>query len=656
MTVMSAKSEVFRQALAAQAQGRFEEAIGLCRAILQVSPGEFDVWHLLAFAQAARGQHVEALGAYRQALSLKASDPTVHYNRAVSLHALHRWSEAVESYDAALAIRAAFPEALSNRGNALRDMRKLSDALASYEAALALRPDYFAALNNRALVLQELERFDDAIVAYDQALAVMPDHADAHRERGNVLHRLKRFDEAVTSYDAALALQPNDADALSNRATSLLDLKRPQDALASCDAALAIRPHYFEALNNRGLALLALARPEDALTSFDAALALRPTDPPTLNNRANVLAQLNRFDEAMASYDAALAMRPDYLEAWTNRGNTLQKLRRFDDALASYQAALAIRPDYAEAHFASAFCKLRIGDFASGWDAYEWRWETAQQRGTNRSLPQPLWDGREAVADRTILIHAEQGFGDTIQFCRYVPLLAEKGARVVLEVQPALRRLLQGLPGAQTVLARGDPLPAFDLQCPTLSLPRAFATRLSTIPAPPRLHIPADLIDTWNSRLPSLGKMRVGIVWTGTDRYRAFSDQTRSIGLEQILALNSLPVQLVSLQKELSDEDQSVLATRGIAHFGPELTDFLETATLASLMDLVIAIDTGAAHLAATLGRETWILLPFTPDWRWLLDRVDSPWYPSARLFRQPAPGDWASVMATVRSELAARL
>jgi hypothetical protein len=265
-----------------------------------------------------------------------------------------------------------------------------------------------------------------------------------------------------------------------------------------------------------------------------------------------------------------------------------------------------------------------------------------------------VWDGRQHIADRTILVHAEQGLGDTIQFCRYVPMLADKGADVVLEVQPSLKRLLQGLTGARAVVARGDPLPEFDCHCPLLSLPRAFATWLATIPAPPRLHVPEERKEAWRSRLPSTDRLRVGIVWAG--RVGLGNNASRSMRLSEILAVSDLPVSLVSLQKEVSAQDQTEVAARNIVHFGAQLTDFQDTAALASLMDRIISIDTSVAHLAATLDQPTSILLPFSADWRWLLDRADSPWYPSVRLFRQPAPGDWASVIAAVRSDLASAL
>jgi hypothetical protein len=366
-----------------------------------------------------------------------------------------------------------------------------------------------------------------------------------------------------------------------------------------------------------------------------------------------VLKDLKRYEEAMAAFERAIALRPEYAEAYANRGVAYMDQQRFVEALASYEKAIALKPDYAQAHFNAAHCRLLLGDFEHGWEENEWRWETAQARNSKRSFVQPLWTGREEIAGKTILLHAEQGLGDTIQFCRYARLVQARGARVLLQVQPSLKHLLSGLPGADIVLARGEPVPRFDLHCPLLSLPRAFGTRLTTIPQLiPPLSAPRDLVRIWESRLEPKTRPRVGIVWSGRSTHK--NDHNRSMSLRALLGFLELPVQLVSLQKEVRAQDQSLLGANGVGimHFGPSLTDFSETAALTSLMDLVISVDTSVAHLAASLGRPTWILLPFVPDWRWLLDREDSPWYASVHLFRQRSSGDWAGVVARVASAL----
>jgi hypothetical protein len=353
------------------------------------------------------------------------------------------------------------------------------------------------------------------------------------------------------------------------------------------------------------------------------------------------------LEEALASYDSALAVRPNYPEALCNRGVTLHEMRRFDEALASYAQALAARPDYAEAHFNEGLCRALIGDFQRGLAKFEWRWG-AEQHDRRRGFPQPLWLGAEDIAGKTILLHAEQGFGDTIQFARYVPLVAARGARVTLEVPRPLRRLMDSLAGASDIAARGEPLPAFDL-----SLPLAFHTRPETIPsATPYLHAGSPDIQRWRQRFESRRRPLIGLNWSGGPTLRH-----RSMQLKQLLPLldPNFDATFVSLQKEVPSADMSVLANQSrLLHFGHELNDFSDTAAIVSQVDLVISVDTGVARLAGALAKPVWVLLPFVPDWRWQLDGDDSPWYPTARLFRQDDSRAWDPVIARVRVALSA--
>ena len=371
-----------------------------------------------------------------------------------------------------------------------------TEAIKSYDRALNLRGDHPEVLSNRGVTLHELERFEEALASYDRALAVRPDHAEALSNRGNTLRSLNRLDEALASYDRALAARPDYAEALCNRGAALQARHRFDEAIASYERAIAIRPDYVAAICNRGGALQQLGRFDDALASYDRALTLAPNHAEALSNRGVTLHRLNRFEDALASYDRALAARPDYAEALCNRGVTLHEMRRFDEALASYAGALAVRPDYAEAHFNEGLCRALGGDYQRGLEKFEWRWR-AEQRDQQRDFAQPLWLGSDDIAGKTILLHAEQGFGDTIQFCRYVPLVAARGARrVILEVQRPLHRLMDSLAGATDIVPRGEPLPAFDLRCPLLSLPLAFLAP-GPRPSPQRLPICARPRRTW---------------------------------------------------------------------------------------------------------------------------------------------------------------
>ena len=477
-------------------------------------------------------------------------------------------------------------------------------------------------LSNFGVVLCELRRFSEALARYDKAITVKSDYADAHFNRGVTLQELKRFEEALASYDRAINLRPDYAEALSNRGNTLKEMKRLDEALASYDRAISVRPDHAEALSNRG----------------------------------NALHNLKLFDEALASYDRAVSVRPGYAEALCNRGNTLKELKRFDEALASYDSSVRAQPDYAEAHFNEALCRLLIGDFDRGWEKHERRWGTKQLGNIKRSFSQPLWLGHENISGKTILLHAEQGYGDTIQFCRYVPLVAERGAHVILEVQKPLYELMSTLTGAAQVVSKGDPLPDFEMHCPLLSLPLAFGTRLETIPAKmPYLYASSQIVKNWAARLGSKRCPRIGLAWSGNSSHK--SDSNRSIGLQSLLPLLDIDAAFVSLQKDVRSDDLSVLKEqKDILHFGEALKDVSHTAALISNLDLVISVDTSLAHLAGAIGKPVWVLLPFIPDWRWLLDREDSPWYSAARLFRQSERGDWGSVFGKLERELKLQL
>ena len=540
-----------------------------------------------------------------------------------------------------------------NRGNALQDLGRFDEAVISYDQAIALKPGLAAAYNNRGNALQNLKRFDEAIASYDQAIALRPDFASAHNCRGSVLQELGRHGEALASYDRALGLQPNDAAAHYNRGNVLQDLGRYEEAVSSYDRAIALRPDLERAFFNRGNALQNLKRFAEAMVSYDHAIALRPDYAEAFCNRGGALLELRRHEEAIASCDRAIALRPDLASAFSNRGAALLELRRHEEAIASYDRAIAARPDNADAHFNQAVCRLLLGDFERGWEQSEWRWETQQARHSKRRFKQPLWIGKSEIAGKTILLYAEQGFGDAIQFCRYVPLVAERGARVILSIREPLRELMTCLVGKTQIATPGSVLPDFDVHCPLLSLPLAFGTRLETIPsAVPYLRAPSHGVIDWNTRLGPKHRPRIGLAWSGSPTHK--NDSNRSIPLASLLSLLDMDATFVSLQKDVKPEDALILSERtDLLHFGDDLQDFSDTAALIANMDLVISIDTSVAHLAGALAKPLWVMLPFTPDWRWLLDRDDSPWYPTARLFRQDSTRSWEGVITRVKAALA---
>ena len=496
-------------------------------------------------------------------------------------------------------------------------------------------------------------RLAEALNAYDQALQSKPRDAGTLYNRGVVLDRLGRHADAVASFDRALAVRPRDVAALVNRGNALHALQRFAEALDSFDRALATAPRSVEARYNRGNALLAMGRHEEALASFDGAIAHRPDHADALLNRGLALAALGRHAEAIESYRRLLVIDPRRVEAHYNCGNAFRALERDAEAIACYDAALALQPEHPDAHWNRAWALLALGDYERGWVEHEWRSKSPRWLAPPPRSAAPRWLGESDCRDRTLLILSEQGTGDTVQYLRYVPLLAARGARVVLELPRSLERLCVHY-GKWAALAFDDePLPAHEMHCPIASLPLAFRTAVETIPAQvPYLHADPALVAQWRETLASTDDgLRVGLVWAGNPKQG--SERRRGIGLEPCLPLFEVAgVRWHSLQVGERASELARLAPGAALDLSERLDDFAETAAVIANLDLVVTTDTAVAHIAGAMGKPVWILLMFAADWRWLRGRDDSPWYPSARLFRQQSPGDWRGVIYRVKSEL----
>jgi len=606
------------QAIACHQDGRLAEAQALYERILETQPKHPDALHLLGALATQAGNPRLAAELIGKAIAISPGNAAFYSNRGIALRQLGKLGEAVASYDHAIGIQADYPEAHYNKGAALKECNELEAAVASFDRAIALAPDYASAYSNRGIALTELGRPGAAIPSYERAVAIKDDYTVAYSNRGVALQELKQPAAALGSFDRAIALEPDYAEAYSNRGAALQELKRLDPAMASYGRAIAIRPDYAEAHYNRGI----------------------------------TLQKLGRLEEALGSYSRAIGFKPDYTDAYSNRGMALQELKRLGSAIASFDLAIAAQPDYAEACFNKSLALLLVGDFGNGWALYERRWDGSDARKEKRVFAQPLWLGSASIAGKTILLHGEQGLGDAIQFCRYARSVAALGARVILEAPKPLVPLLNDLSGVSEVIARGDELPPFDLHCPLLTLPLAFKTNLANIPGNHAyLTSDANRVSAWAKRLGGRTRPRIGIAWSGSEIHK--NDHNRSIRLSSLLAHLPDACDYVSLQKEVRDIDRDALQTHGsFRHFGNELGDFTDTAALCELMDVVISVDTSVAHLSGALGKRTWILLPYVPDWRWLLDREDSPWYASARLYRQDADRDWNAVLETVSADL----
>ncbi|MBK3662881.1 tetratricopeptide repeat protein [Bradyrhizobium diazoefficiens] len=502
-----------------------------------------------------------------------------------------------------------------------------------------------------ATVLERQGRLEEARQHYSHALTLKPEDAGLWNHLGNLLWQLGRRNEAVLHLQHALKLNPDYWEAAHNCGMLLLELGRHAEAVECFDLAEKLNPNSAALYQMRAVCLSAVNRFEEAEADYERSIALDPSLAETHNNLGLLHWRFGRLEQAFACFDRALALRPDFHAVLNNKAVILLHLQMLDEAFATLHRSLAVAPNDAQTLFYLATLQLLTGDFERGWLAREARWRLPSVGLVDRGFAQPLWLG-EPIAGKTILLHSDDGLGDAIQFARYVPMVAALGAKVILEVEPPIQHLLGGITGVAECVGRSSS-PVFDLHCPLGTLPLAFGTRLDTIPlaegyvpAPPAARVKA-----WEDRLGPRNRFRVGLVWAGNPDHK--NDHNRSMALRTLAPLLDCDVQFVSLQKGVRDQDRAFLSERSdIVDLTEQLTDFSETAALIGCLDLVISVDTSVVHLAGALGAQVWTMVPFNPDWRWLLNRDDSPWYRSMRLFRQPKRDDWARVVNDVRLEL----
>lgn len=527
------------------------------------------------------------------------------------------------------------------------------EAQALYRQILADNPEDGVVWHLLGLLLQSQGENAEALGPLERAVALSPATLPFHLTLAQVLIDLSRVAEAQTHLNVVLSKNPGDADALYTLGVAFTRLGRREQALRAYRMAAAARPEHVLAHNNIGSVLHELGDDAGAALALDRALALDPDHVDALYNRG-VVAHASDDDpaRAIALYGRALARAPDYRRARCNRGVALMEAGRLAAALRDFDTVLATWPEEPEAMWNKSLALLTAGDLAAGWPFYDWRW---RRPGAPKPLYRPEgmpWRGAADLAGKTLFVFAEQGLGDTIQFCRYGRLARAAGARVVMAVQPALMTLLRGCGIADQVIGVGTPPPPFDHWCALLDLPAAFATTLADIPTwPAYLSAESGRVAAWRQRLgPAEGRKRVGLVWRGSTTHA--NDRRRSLGLERLLAVLPDGCDYVALQKDISAAEQALLEGRGIIVADPALTSFAETAALCQTLDLVVSVDTSVAHLAGALGRPCWVLLPFSPDWRWLLGRIDTPWYPSLDLYRQERPGGWTEVLTRLGADL----
>ena len=639
-----------------------------------------------AIFQSVKNLFARPAVAVSQPAAVEGADVQALKSRGNELLAQGKLAEATEQYRHAIELTPLDAALHVNVGYGLLETGDLQGAKKSLLRARALDANSLDAhfLLGQVLARQDLP--EEATQSFRRALAVKPDFEFAWLEIARIHEGLGDSAAAFDDYTRVLGLSPSSTEAADGKVRMLLLMQRWQDALAASSQQLELEANYwFEILKAR--ALHGLKNYDGALALLDAVLEQHPGELQALHCKAGVLSDSRKFVEALGIYRQILVQRPDFVEALSNAGTVCDNLGWLDEAMQFHtQAAtlqphdavvlrnlgttmlsqgryhelialadrgLADHPDNADLHWHKAWASLLLGELRQGWAESEWRWliSTKGPNAQKPAFPQPQWRG-QPIAGRSILLHWEQGLGDTLQMLRYVPLLVEKGARVTLLVQAPILPLCEDLKDICTLAPESDASGDFDYHCTLLSLPFAFDTSLESIPSRhPYLHSDPALRSAWEEKLAPRTGLRVGLVWSGSTDH--LNDQKRSMSL-QMLA-DGLPghLQLVSLQKEVRPADHAVLANSGIFHAGDSLETFADTAALVDCMDVVISVDTSVAHLAGALGKPLWVLLAYRPDWRWMLEREDSPWYPTARLFRQQQDGRWESVIERVAGQLA---
>lgn len=611
-------AEQFQRALAHFQQGKSAEALTLCSEILLIAPNHGDALHLSGMVHAQSGNLALAAPLLKKTLGVDPDNAAAHANYGNVLSSMQRFDEAIVCYDRAIALLPSVGDFHAFRGNALR----------------------------------KAGRFEESVIAYDQAIALNPGEAETHCNRAIALKELRRYDLAVAGYDAALRLSPASVSANANRGVALAAMSRHEAAISSLQRARELAPQIPFVHLQMGISLHAIGQFDAAIESYQAALALNASNADAHHNLGISLLQLRQHESALQSFERAIAIHGQLADAHVNRGLVLAEMDKHLEARASYEQAITINPALRIAHRNLSHLYLQLGEYDKGWEKLEWRLVSNDNKPNQRLLPQPLWLGRELIAGKTILLHSEQGLGDTLQFSRYARHVSALGARVILEVQQPLLNLLAGLDGVMEVISQGTTPPAFDFHCPLMSLPLALKNSIGSAPATcTPIQADSAKVEEWQARLGNKTRPRIGFAWRGNPQHK--NDRNRSIPLADFTNLLSSDFEFICLQKEMTDVERRMMTCPDILLAGEYLRDFSDTAALCEALDLIITVDTSVAHLAGSMGKPVWILLPFNPDWRWMLERTDTPWYPSARLYRSDRHLGWTDVIEKVCAYLA---
>lgn len=634
--------------------GRSEEAESALQAVLLIDIKHLDAHFMLAGLQNARGQYQAAFTSYQKCLQLDSSFAPAYLSAIRVAIDLGQLEQALDLLNQAKQANLQLTDFDMLAGEALQRSGRIEEAIRVYQSVLQKQSSQSLAHFRLAELLAETNRIDQAIPHAEAFLQQNPRLLPAILLLGRLHMQSQQCETALSYFEQARALDPQSIEALANGGAMLQQLDRCDEALQRYDAVLEIAPNIAIVWHNKGRIAYDRKDFEGARIALERALQLQPNDANIVHHYGLALTGLERYQEAIQQYDQAIALNPKHPFAYFDRGKTSLRLERYDAALVDLEHSIELTPNFPEANFELAFALLAKGQLTRGFQQYEWRWRCDPFKTKIRPFVQAAWDGNLPIAGKRILIFAEQGLGDSIQFGRYAIELLERGATPILEVQPPLVTLFKQLPGIQHVITQGDPLPAFDLHAPLMSLPKLCGTDLNSVPTRPSYYDHQQIGNAakhrWANKVPQTERKKIGVVWAGSRDF--VHDKKRSVPFavfEKILRVNA---QFHCLQKEISDADLHNLQKFGIPFYGDQLDDLLETAALISQMDLVITVDTSIAHLAGSLGKPVWIMLPFNPDWRWMLERRDTPWYPSARLFRQRTIYQWESVIDQITTEL----
>jgi tetratricopeptide (TPR) repeat protein len=682
------RNEALTAALQHLQAGRLQQATELCEQVLDEDPNCAEALHLLGVIAGQAGFFEPAVQLLKRCIELQPKAAGYRNDLGVAYRNMNELDPAAECFEEALRIDPEFVDSYYNLGNLCQERGQCDLGAEYYRRAIQLRPSHTGAWNGSGECLLTLGRRDEAIEAFRNAVTHDPNHVDAHRHLGILLRAQGRTEDALRHLRRVVELEPASGEAHNDVGAMLLDMDRTAEAESWFRQALKITPKFPEAWLNLGRALRKLRRATEAESCFRQVVELWPDSVEAQEDLGIALGDQSRMDEAFACFHHALRMAPERAETYYNIGHAMLLESRFAEALEPlqhsvklkpnfpeawnnmggcflgqgtthgddtdldeaerwYKRAIELKPMYAEAHANLALLHLLRGRFEEGWKEWEWRW-----RGKENELhryQRPLWRG-EPLEGKTILLHTEGGLGDTLQFVRYAQLLRDRGARVVLQCPKALLAVLSGCSGVDLLVNDAQQIPDFDLHAPLMSVPGIAGTTSASIPADvPYIFADAERTAFWKDQLSSSDGLKVGIAWQGNPEY--VGDQRRSVPLSYFEPLAKIPgVRLLSLQTGRGREQlEKVGAEWKINDLGLPLS---ETAAVMMNLDLIVTSDTAIAHLAGALARPTWLAVCCTPDWRWLLRRADSPWYPTMRLFRQPGLDQWPAVFASMAAQM----